>query len=131
MSQPRLFTLHQIKPDNILLTADKKTVKLCDFGVSEMFAAGDDRIKQSAGSPAFMSPEAAICEPFFHRLGHTCYLVNRRRKKRKKQMDNTEQPNPSLLPDSEREGCPCQIGRHLGPWCYFVLHAPREIAIRG
>lgn len=49
-----------IKPDNILLTGDRKTVKLCDFGVSEMFEPGNDRIKKSAGSPAFMSPEAAV-----------------------------------------------------------------------
>ena len=49
----------QIKPDNILLTADRESVKLCDFGVSEMFIAeGDDRIKKSGGSPAFLSPES-------------------------------------------------------------------------
>lgn len=48
-----------IKPDNILLSADKQVVKLCDFGVSEMFTAeGDDRIKKSGGSPAFLSPES-------------------------------------------------------------------------
>lgn len=52
----------QIKPDNILFSADKKVVKLCDFGVSEMFSTGDDRMKKSAGSPAFMSPETAISE---------------------------------------------------------------------
>ncbi|WWC87595.1 uncharacterized protein L201_002485 [Kwoniella dendrophila CBS 6074] len=48
-----------IKPDNVLLSANKELVKLCDFGVSEMFtAAGDDRIKKSGGSPAFLSPES-------------------------------------------------------------------------
>ncbi|KAK4688150.1 hypothetical protein P7C73_g1956, partial [Tremellales sp. Uapishka_1] len=48
-----------IKPDNILLSDDRATVKLCDFGVSEMFvASGDDRIKKSGGSPAFLSPES-------------------------------------------------------------------------
>ncbi|KAL7419884.1 hypothetical protein Q5752_005800 [Cryptotrichosporon argae] len=48
-----------IKPDNVLLSADRELVKLCDFGVSEMFvAAGDDRIKKSGGSPAFLSPES-------------------------------------------------------------------------
>ncbi|EIW69206.1 hypothetical protein TREMEDRAFT_31309 [Tremella mesenterica DSM 1558] len=48
-----------IKPDNILLTADHESVKLCDFGVSEMFVSrGDDRIKKSGGSPAFLSPES-------------------------------------------------------------------------
>ncbi|KAI9632262.1 kinase-like domain-containing protein, partial [Dioszegia hungarica] len=49
-----------IKPDNILLSRDHTTVKLCDFGVSEMFevADSDDRIKRSGGSPAFLSPES-------------------------------------------------------------------------
>ena len=57
--------MEQIKPDNILLTADRQIVKLCDFGVSEMFMAqGDDRIKQSSGSPAFLSPESFTCESF-------------------------------------------------------------------
>ncbi|WVW79856.1 hypothetical protein I302_101826 [Kwoniella bestiolae CBS 10118] len=48
-----------VKPDNVLLSRNKELVKLCDFGVSEMFtAAGDDRIKKSGGSPAFLSPES-------------------------------------------------------------------------
>ncbi|OCF78217.1 CAMKK/CAMKK-META protein kinase [Kwoniella mangroviensis CBS 8886] len=48
-----------VKPDNVLLSANKELVKLCDFGVSEMFtAADDDRIKKSGGSPAFLSPES-------------------------------------------------------------------------
>ncbi len=47
-----------IKPDNILLTDDRKTCKIVDFGVSEMFTKpGDDTMQKSAGSPAFMSPE--------------------------------------------------------------------------
>jgi [calcium/calmodulin-dependent protein kinase] kinase len=38
-------------------------VKLCDFGVSEMFdAKGDDLIKKAGGSPAFLSPESFDCE---------------------------------------------------------------------
>ncbi|KAG0304141.1 hypothetical protein BGZ97_001606 [Linnemannia gamsii] len=46
-----------IKPDNLLLSADG-TLKIVDFGVSEMFTKkGDDMIKKSAGSPAFMAPE--------------------------------------------------------------------------
>lgn len=48
----------QIKPENILLSKDREIVKLCDFGVSELFVAtNDDRIKKSGGSPAFLSPE--------------------------------------------------------------------------
>ncbi|KAJ9475295.1 putative serine/threonine-protein kinase HSL1 [Pseudozyma hubeiensis] len=47
-----------IKPDNILLTDNRKTCKIVDFGVSEMFIKpGDDTMQKSAGSPAFMSPE--------------------------------------------------------------------------
>lgn len=47
-----------IKPDNILLSDDRKTCKIVDFGVSEMFhKPGDDTMQKSAGSPAFMSPE--------------------------------------------------------------------------
>ncbi|GAC98341.1 likely protein kinase [Pseudozyma hubeiensis SY62] len=47
-----------IKPDNILLTDNRKTCKIVDFGVSEMFLKpGDDTMQKSAGSPAFMSPE--------------------------------------------------------------------------
>jgi [calcium/calmodulin-dependent protein kinase] kinase len=55
--------IEQIKPDNILLSEDRTVVKLCDFGVSEMFvvADSDDRIKKSGGSPAFLSPESFTC----------------------------------------------------------------------
>ena len=47
-----------IKPDNILLTRDKKSCRIVDFGVSEMFVKpGDDTLRKSAGSPAYMSAE--------------------------------------------------------------------------
>lgn len=45
-----------IKPDNLLRSEDG-TLKIVDFGVSEMFKKGNDRTKTSAGSPAFMAPE--------------------------------------------------------------------------
>ncbi|KAI9257159.1 kinase-like domain-containing protein [Phascolomyces articulosus] len=48
-----------IKPDNLLLSKDGE-LKIVDFGVSEMFHKGDDRLKKSAGSPAFMAPELCI-----------------------------------------------------------------------
>ncbi|KAG0364934.1 hypothetical protein BGZ54_007021 [Gamsiella multidivaricata] len=52
-----------IKPDNLLRSSDG-TLKIVDFGVSEMFAKkGHDLTKKSAGSPAFMAPE--LC-----RYGH-------------------------------------------------------------
>ncbi|KAF9112830.1 hypothetical protein BGX27_002709 [Mortierella sp. AM989] len=46
-----------IKPDNLLRSADG-TLKIVDFGVSEMFSKkGYDVTSKSAGSPAFMAPE--------------------------------------------------------------------------
>ncbi|KAI8333927.1 kinase-like domain-containing protein [Chlamydoabsidia padenii] len=45
-----------IKPDNLLLSNDN-ILKIVDFGVSEMFIKGNDKLKKSAGSPAFMAPE--------------------------------------------------------------------------
>ena len=50
-----------IKPDNLLVAADD-TLKVVDFGVSEMFEKPDSmKIKKSAGSPAFLAPE--LCSP--------------------------------------------------------------------
>ena len=50
-----------IKPDNLLVAADD-TLKVVDFGVSEMFDKPDSmKIKKSAGSPAFLAPE--LCSP--------------------------------------------------------------------
>lgn len=58
----RGLTKKQIKPENVLVSGDGETVKLCDFRVSEMFiGTGDDRIKKSGGSPAFLSPESFTC----------------------------------------------------------------------
>ncbi|RUS16829.1 kinase-like domain-containing protein [Endogone sp. FLAS-F59071] len=48
-----------IKPDNLLLSKDD-VLKIVDFGVSEMFVKGNDRMKKSAGSPAFMAPELCV-----------------------------------------------------------------------
>lgn len=46
-----------IKPDNCLVTGND-TLKVVDFGVSEMFEKDDEmKIAKSAGSPAFMAPE--------------------------------------------------------------------------
>ncbi|KAI7869135.1 kinase-like domain-containing protein [Spinellus fusiger] len=45
-----------IKPDNLLLSSGGM-LKIADFGVSEMFIKGNDMLKKSAGSPAFMAPE--------------------------------------------------------------------------
>ncbi|KAG0174033.1 hypothetical protein DFQ28_008895 [Apophysomyces sp. BC1034] len=48
-----------IKPDNLLLSQDN-VLKIVDFGVSEMFVKGNDKLKKSAGSPAFMAPELCV-----------------------------------------------------------------------
>jgi [calcium/calmodulin-dependent protein kinase] kinase len=49
-----------IKPDNLLLTEDE-TLKIVDFGVSEMFEkASDMKTAKSAGSPAFLPPELCV-----------------------------------------------------------------------
>ncbi|RYP68359.1 hypothetical protein DL771_006745 [Monosporascus sp. 5C6A] len=46
-----------IKPDNLLLTADD-VLKIVDFGVSEMFEKPHEMVtKKSMGSPAFLAPE--------------------------------------------------------------------------
>ena len=47
--------LIDIKPDNLLLSKDN-VLKIVDFGVSEIFTTGNDKMKKSAGSPAFMAP---------------------------------------------------------------------------
>ncbi|WFD29215.1 non-specific serine/threonine protein kinase [Malassezia sp. CBS 17886] len=59
-----------IKPDNILLADGRRTCKIVDFGVSEMFCMpGDDTMTRGVGSPAFMSP--ALCEAA-HGTTHGC-----------------------------------------------------------
>ncbi|KAI8052549.1 kinase-like domain-containing protein [Syncephalis plumigaleata] len=45
-----------IKPENLLLSQEGE-LKIADLGVSEMFEHGDDTMKRTAGSPAFMAPE--------------------------------------------------------------------------
>jgi len=47
-----------IKPDNLLFS--KGTVKIVDFGVSEMFSPLNDSPSKSAGSPAFFAPELCV-----------------------------------------------------------------------
>jgi serine/threonine protein kinase len=45
-----------IKPENLLLAPDG-TVKIGDFGVSDMFEESD-AMHRPAGTPAFLAPEA-------------------------------------------------------------------------
>ena len=46
-----------IKPSNLLLSNDN-FIKIADFGVSNQFDGEDAIITNSAGTPAFMPPEA-------------------------------------------------------------------------
>ncbi|RCI02639.1 hypothetical protein CU098_008623 [Rhizopus stolonifer] len=50
-----------IKPDNLLIS-NEDVLKIVDFGVSEMFIKGNDKLKKSAGSPAFMAPELCVAK---------------------------------------------------------------------
>merc|ERR1712218_563884 len=51
-----------IKPDNIMITADD-TVRLIDFGLSKKLR-GNSRLTECRGSPYFMAPEVLNCS--FH-----------------------------------------------------------------
>ena len=46
-----------IKPENLLVTRDRTTVKLADFGVSRLMASEDDGSRDTSGTPLFLSPE--------------------------------------------------------------------------
>lgn len=48
-----------IKPENILVTGDHKTVKICDFSISQELR-NNDVVTNSFGSPSFLAPEL-IC----------------------------------------------------------------------
>ncbi|KAI9209826.1 kinase-like domain-containing protein [Polychytrium aggregatum] len=50
-----------IQPDNLLVSADG-TLKIVDFGVSEIFTKTSDKLKKSAGSPAFFAPEMCVAQ---------------------------------------------------------------------
>lgn len=61
---PLLFAVHcqkivhrDIKPSNLLL-GDDGHVKIADFGVSNQFEGNDAQLSSTAGTPAFMAPEA-------------------------------------------------------------------------
>mmetsp|Transcript_10805 Transcript_10805/g.37524 ORF Transcript_10805/g.37524 Transcript_10805/m.37524 type:complete len:423 (-) Transcript_10805:1325-2593(-) len=51
-----------LKPENLLKSADG-TIKISDFGVSELFD-NSDTLKRTAGTPAFLAPEVCTGEAF-------------------------------------------------------------------
>lgn len=63
-----------IKPENILLLDDGKTVKIVDFGVSELIKTRSDIVHKSTGSPAFFSPELCSCTSSAEVHGFACDL---------------------------------------------------------
>ena len=69
-----------IKPENILVSCDGDTVKLTDFGIATVNEMGEfgKRLFKTAtdellGTPRYMSPEQASCEPV---IGHAADLYS-------------------------------------------------------
>jgi len=60
-----------IKPSNLLL-GDDGHVKIADFGVSNQFEGNDAQLSSTAGTPAFMAPEAIsdTGKSFSGKVGH-------------------------------------------------------------
>lgn len=46
-----------IKPKNILISDDKKTIKICDFGFAKQYDINMKRVSTVCGSPLYMAPE--------------------------------------------------------------------------
>ncbi|XP_022890737.1 serine/threonine-protein kinase GRIK2 isoform X2 [Olea europaea var. sylvestris] len=53
-----------IKPDNLLVTGSG-TVKIGDFGVSQIFEDDNDELRRSPGTPVFTAPECCL-GPTYH-----------------------------------------------------------------
>jgi tRNA A-37 threonylcarbamoyl transferase component Bud32 len=69
-----------IKPANILLENSIQRVKITDFGLARVAAAGPTAASALAGTPLYMSPEQARGEPTDHRtdlfsLGSVLYTL--------------------------------------------------------
>lgn len=61
----RNLVLHRdIKLENLLLD-DEGFVKICDFGVSQLLADANDKVKDQCGTPAYMAPEVFSCAKEF------------------------------------------------------------------
>ena len=53
-----------IKPSNILLTNNRKTIKLCDFSYSKKLGKDIKRVNTVCGSPLYMAPELLNCKNY-------------------------------------------------------------------
>jgi len=49
---------HDLKPDNILMNAKNRKVKIIDFGLSVAFDLKDPCVRHPSGTPLFLPPEA-------------------------------------------------------------------------
>uniref|UniRef100_A0A674IFA1 Calcium/calmodulin dependent protein kinase kinase 1 n=1 Tax=Terrapene triunguis TaxID=2587831 RepID=A0A674IFA1_9SAUR len=67
-----------IKPSNLLL-GDDGHVKIADFGVSNQFEGNDAQLSSTAGTPAFMAPEAISDsgKSFSGKLENHCFIKNK------------------------------------------------------
>ncbi|XP_043706636.1 serine/threonine-protein kinase GRIK2-like isoform X2 [Telopea speciosissima] len=54
-----------IKPDNLLVTSTG-TVKIGDFGVSQVFEDDNDELRRSPGTPVFTAPECCLGLTYHH-----------------------------------------------------------------
>jgi NIMA (never in mitosis gene a)-related kinase len=53
-----------LKPGNILLSNDKKIVKISDFGISKQTRSNSIRKRTFVGTPWYMAPEVIEDEPY-------------------------------------------------------------------
>ncbi|EKE41806.1 hypothetical protein ENUP19_0303G0005 [Entamoeba nuttalli] len=53
---------HDLKPENLLLTKDLQTIKVCDFGMSSY--CGNNKLREYCGSPHYTAPEVCKKEAY-------------------------------------------------------------------
>ncbi len=55
----------ELKPGNILLDDERKTIKISDFGISTEVKARMTNVKRTCtGTPYYMSPEVILGKPY-------------------------------------------------------------------